>query len=390
MSNQSEVASGKLLIVQPYVPSYRVSLFRAMESQLASEGIQMKLAVAGALEGDKRRSDDRSEDIADYLLPSKVCHIGSRVLFDRDLRIPLSEFRPNMVIVEQAIKNAESWPLILRSGKWGNPSIAMWGQGRSYSTSQSNFESNTKQWLTRKCDWFFAYTGAGARFVIDKGFPSNKITTLNNSTDTHGLQTDLKSITPTELETFKEMHGLQFGGTAIYIGGLDSRKGIRFLLEAANRIEQQLSGFKLLIGGDGELADLVQDQSNEGGPIVYLGRVEGRAKALALSASKIILIPEWVGLVAVDSLAAKIPIVTTLHKSHSPEFEYLRNGENSIVVQHDVEVYSRTVSALLADPATIERLSRNCEIDQLGLSTESMASRFSQGVSRWQHTQSGI
>ncbi len=389
MSSQSGISGNRLLVVQPYVPSYRVPLFREMKTKLASEGIQMKLAVAGAQGGDRERADDRSSDIAEYLVPSKIRGIGTRVFLHRDLSIPLSDFRPNMVIVEQAIKNVESWPLILRSGKRGNPTVAMWGHGRSYSTSQSSVERFAKQWLTRKSDWFFSYTEAGAKHVTRNGFPSDRITVLNNSTDTQALQIDLASITPSELEAYREMHRLQLGKTAVYIGGLDDRKGIRFLVEAAQRISQQVPGFKLLIGGGGELEELVQSHHKQDGPIVYIGRVEGRDKALALSASTLLLVPVWVGLVAVDSLASRVPIVTTFHESHSPEFDYLVNGETAIVVQHDIEIYSQAVSQLLAEPLRIARISRNCETTQNGLSIESMANNFIVGITEWRDSQSG-
>lgn len=343
----------------------------------------MKLAVAGAQSGDIERADDLSGDIADYLVQNKIRRLGSRVFLSRDLGSPLSDFRPDMVIVEQAIKNLESWPLILRSGKRGRPSVAMWGQGRSYSTSQSKAEAAVKQWLTRKSDWFFSYTQAGADHVTENGFPLDRITVLHNSTDTRALQLELTKITPSELLKFREMHNLHLGKTAVYIGGLDDRKGIRFLLEAAQRISQKLPDFKLLIGGSGELEGLVQSHQKEGGPIVYLGRVEDREKALALSASTLLLIPVWVGLVAVDSLAARVPIVTTFHPSHSPEFDYLVNQVTAIIVQHDVEIYSQAVVQLLSDPLRVERISKNCEIGQNGLSIESMASNFVSGITAW-------
>ena len=383
MSFQNGLSKSRMLIVQPYVPAYRVPLFREMKLRLEAEGIEMKLAVAGALRGDSERADDRSGETADYLVRSNTRRLGSRVFLNRDLENPLTNFLPGLVIVEQAIKNLESWPLLINSGKRGHPSVAMWGQGRSYSTSQSTLEASIKQWLTRRSDWFFSYTQAGANHVSKNGFPKDRITVLRNSTDTKTLQSELTNITPLELLEFREKYGLEFGRTAVYIGGLDDRKGIRFLLEAAQRISQHLPGFKLLIGGSGDLEGFVQSHVKEGSPIVYLGRIEEKEKALALSASTLMLIPVWVGLVAVDSLAAQVPIVTTFHPSHSPEFDYLVNQETAIIVQYDVDIYSRSVLNLLADPELIARLSKNCVTGLGSLSIEEMASNFVVGITSW-------
>lgn len=59
---------------------------------------------------------------------------------------------------------------------------------------------------------------------------------------------------------------------------------------------------------------------------------------MALTAADLLVVPEWVGLVVVDSIAAKVPIITTHHPSRSPEVEYLRHEQNSIFVLHGVSV----------------------------------------------------
>ena len=74
------------------------------------------------------------------------------LLVDCALGTALRAWSPDHVIVEQAIKNLETYPLVLRRTVSGGPRIAMWGQGRSFSTAQSPCEASFKQWLTRRCD----------------------------------------------------------------------------------------------------------------------------------------------------------------------------------------------------------------------------------------------
>jgi hypothetical protein len=87
--------------------------------------------------------------------------------------------------------------------------------------------------------------------------------------------------------------------------------------------------------------------------------------------------------VAVDSLAAGTPIVTTRHASHSPEFGYLTDGVNAVVTEHDLGRYAAAVVALLSDPDRLAILSERALADSRPYSIEAMATRFSEGVRRW-------
>ena len=378
----------KLLLVQPYIPEYRVPLFQLLKESLAQEGIELAIAAGVARGKDSARSDDRSADRSDFILQQKSMNLGFKVVQKRDLDQALAEFRPTLVIVEQAIKNVETWGLIARWKLKGKPSVAMWGQGRSYSTSQSRIETLAKTWLTKRSDWFFAYTQGGADFMVEKGFPSSRLTVLNNSTDTANLQSDLKNISVQELNDYRTKHGLKPGRTALFLGGIDERKGIPFLLKAAHEVSAELNDFRLLVGGQGSLECEVVRSAKETKYIVYLGRVEGREKALALAAADLLVIPEWVGLVAVDSLAAQVPIVTTNHSSHSPEAEYLIHNTNSMFVEHAVSTYAKAIEDLLVGESKLRQLSVGCNSSIQSLSIELMAERFHDGVISWSNSKS--
>ena len=373
----------RLLIIQPYVPSYRVPLFRNMKELLSGFGVELAIAAPLASGHDSSRNDDETAIFADFVLESHQVKIGKKSFFKKDLHHVLNFFDPNMVIVEQAIKNLETWSLATRPKYRNIPKVAMWGQGRSYSTAQSNVEAEMKQWLTKRMDWFFSYTQSGAQHVIEHGFPKNQVTFLNNSTDTFSLQKAISLISAKNLESYLQSHGLTRGAVGLFLGGIDERKGVPFLLEAAQEIVKSCPEFKLLVVGDGSLAGEVRGLQERGGPVVYLGRVDGNQKAIALCAADLLLIPEWVGLVAVDSLAAHVPIVTTAHPSHSPEAEYLTKGKNVLCVEHNVRVFADSVTRLLGDRTELERLSGNCEILEYELSIESMADRFVTGIKAW-------
>ena len=379
----SDTSLRRLLIIQPYVPEYRVPFFHALVQELHEAGVQAAVAAARSTGAQAARGDDRTSAAAEYLLPEHHFSLGSKTLLWRSTREAIRSFGPEFIIVEQAIKNLEAWPLLLASRLASSRRVGMWGQGRSYSTEQSPVEATAKQWLTRQADWFFSYTERGAQHVIEHGFPADRVTIVQNSTDTQPLRRDVASVTRQELELFRQRHGLIPGKTALFMGGVDERKGINFLLKSAWEIERQVPGFRLMVAGSGDMSTDVVAEEAAGAPVAYLGRVDGPARARAFAASDVVLNPVWVGLVAVDALACGLPVVTTHHPSHSPEFEYLVDGKTALVTDHQVEAFAEAVSGLLLDERELERLSREAGRAGEVFSVQDMAQRFCAGVIEW-------
>lgn len=372
----------RVLVIQPYVPSYRVPLFQQVKSLLADEGIDFIVASGTPQGDDSFRRDDEAARTADAVMDQRTVRGFGRTVLWRQVGSTLAEFDPQWVIVEQAIKNLESWPLMLKQRLPGQPKVAMWGQGRTYSTHQSLVESRVKMWLTRQADWFFSYTEAGQQHVIRAGYPAERTTVLRNATDTSALKSLLSSITPQELQSYKANLGIEAGPTALFMGGVDERKGVSFLLEALESIHQRIPDFTLLVAGTGKSIDVVESAQAAGLPVRILGRVSGREKALALAAADILTIPEWVGLVAVDAISSGVPVVSTTHQSHSPEVEYLINAGTVLFSPHEPRSFASSVEEMLRD---LDEWSLRAAMQQSlsTLSIESMAQNFATGIMSW-------
>lgn len=373
----------RVLVVQPYVPAYRVPLFREMRHRMRSRGFELVLASGQSSTDDRARGDDAAQQEADVVMRQRRFTMGAKVVLHREVAPVLREFTPDLIIVEQAIKNLETYEILLHRARHRHVQVAMWGQGRSYSTRQSPVEAWAKQRLTQRADWFFAYTDAGARHVVEQGFARGRVTVLQNTIDAEALRADLDSVTDEQLASFRTRHGLTEGRSALFLGGLDARKGLDFLVDAAVEIEARLPGFRLLVGGAGSDSTRLEQAVHEGAPLCLLGRVEGASKAVALRAADVLLIPEWIGLVAVDSLVSGCPIVTTRHPSHSPEEEYLASGRTAVYTAHDLTVYADATAELLHDRPRLDELAAACRADGATMSIEAMADRFVGGIEAW-------
>ena len=92
------------------------------------------------------------------------------------------------------------------------------------------------------------------------------------------------------------------------------------------------------------------------------------------------MMPGRVGLIAVDSLTMQLPIVTTSWPWHAPEIEYLTPGENSLVCEDNVEVYSAEVVKLLKNEELLASMKKYCAVESKKYTTENMALNFHEGV----------
>ena len=371
----------RLLVVQPYIPEYRAPLFSYLRTGLLEIGFELHVALGRAGSEQQLRQDATLDGLA-HQLEQRDLAIGSRGFRYRRVQGLIEELQPDLLIVEQAIKNLESWPLLLSRSRT-KPLVGVWGQGGYYSHTPSSLSKRLKSLMNRRAQWFFAYTDEGSKFVVDHGFPQDRVTTLNNSTDTLELRQDLAQISPQELRDMRSRYGLIEGKTALFMGGVDPRKGVEFLIETARRVGSIDSEFQLLVVGDGSDVGRVKQAQAMGMPIHYLGRASGAAKAEVLAMSDFLLIPEWVGLVATDALAAGRPVVTTDHSSHAPEIAYLVDGTCRLTTLHDVKAYSDAVVELMNNPDRLRQMQASSRMEGDSYSIQSMGDRFIAGIHEW-------
>jgi glycosyltransferase involved in cell wall biosynthesis len=373
----------RVLIIQQYIPQYRLPLFKELHENLQGKGILLHIAYSVPIGSDKVRCDSAElRDIGTEVKTRNMRFLGRSITL-KSVHRSVSQFDPDFIIVEQAVKNVESWLFLAKSRLSRGIPVALWGPGFTPAKSNSWMLSRLKSLMTNMADWFFAYTSSGRELVISHGFKASRVTVVNNSIKTSNLLDQLNQIDDESLESWEIGHGLTHGKTALFLGGVDMKKGIDFLLNSALLIADQLPGFVLLVGGSGEESHKVIDLQRRGGPVMYLGRVTGQEKALALRAASLLMIPEWVGLVAVDSLVSATPLVTTVHPSHAPEFEYLIAGKTCVVSNHDLESYSRSVLELLLDPVKIQEMKDAARTESSKIQFSSTIENFSEGIVAW-------
>lgn len=364
----------RVAVFQPYLPRYRIALFRRLRDALAQSGLTLEIYVSSK----DSSSGDASDAIEARLVTDPLARLmGGRLHFRSEVLRVARDPQVAMVIIEQAAKYLDSIPLLKMSQR---APVGVWGHGGIY-TNHKHLPARVRLFMSRQADWSFVYTQSGHDFLVRHGVPPSRISVLNNTIDTGILKEELVGIRESDLATFREEMSLVDGRTTLYLGRLDADKDIEFLLASTRRTAQLLPGFTLLVGGYGPQAGVVRSAARAGAPIRYLGRLDGRSKALALLSSSALTIPSGVGLVAVEALVSGRPIITRDNRSHGPEADYLNRRTQSVWLPPGCTPgdYGVAVANLLT-AGCLDRMQRDCAKEADAFSIDQMAAAFHQGV----------
>lgn len=186
--NTCELKAYKVAIVHPWLPQYRIAFFDYLVQACAARNISVDIYYGETPPEWRARGDSGSTAVATKL-KTKFLKVGSRSLIYRSAGRVYQSGPYDLVVFEQAIRNLETYLLLL--ARWRLRKVAFWGHGRTYTISKSRFEERFKRWLTHKGCWFFAYTEGGARAMEEYGFQSERVTVVENSIDTVSFRRDL-------------------------------------------------------------------------------------------------------------------------------------------------------------------------------------------------------
>lgn len=363
-----------VVILQEYVPQYRVPFFEQLIKTASEHGVRIRVAAGAPHHKQNLRQDRQSANFIQEIRQREFAIAGTRLVL-RDVAPAIRS--ADLVIMEQARRNIDAYWLLMRPRR--QQKICLWGHGRDFVTTPSWLKERVMKHLTRAADWFFAYTEGGRDAVVAAGYPIAKTTVVQNSIDTTDLQKNISEITSAQISEFRELHGLHTS-TAIFIGGLDESKRLPFLFEACRMAYEANNSFRLIVAGSGQLSSYVENVAGTAPWLRYLGPLFAQDKALAVAASDFMCMPGRVGLIAVDSFAAGRPIVTTEWPWHGPEFEYLTHQKTCLVTEDDTHSYAQAIGKLLDNPLELERMQAACRNARSTYSIEQMAARFFDGI----------
>jgi glycosyltransferase involved in cell wall biosynthesis len=261
----------------------------------------------------------------------------------------------------------------------GKGELAFWGHGRERSRNFNKFENILRTRILSLADYFFVYTESGKEYLVESAsFVKERIFVVNNSTDT-------RLIASAKLTSFEDPPSslpLSFSDqncvTVAAIASLEKSKKIDVVLEIHSRMREEIYNFQTLICGDGPERENLERISTEG--VFFLGRVSPSELAQISKIIVAIVSPGPVGLVVTDSFAMGTPIITSASQNHGPEFSYLINNVNGLIVPDLPNMYVEAIKRMIWDTNLKNSLQLGLAKSVQDYNIEIMVSNYLSGI----------
>jgi L-malate glycosyltransferase len=288
----------------------------------------------------------------------------------------------DLVIVEQASRLLLNY-VLLGWRPFGGPKVAFWGHGINLDRAGASRPGEfVKRRVAAKADWWFCYTEGTARIVEAMGVPRDRRTVVQNAVDTTALGERRGSITEEDCVRLRAEMGIGPGPIGISLGSIYGAKRPSYLVEASDAIRSRVPDFELIVIGDGPDRSIV-DRAAATRPWIHpVGALTGSDMVRHAALGSVMLNPGLVGLAVLDAFALGLPLVTCDLPYHSPEIEYLVDGENGAILpeQTSARDLGEYVSHLLSDHDRRERLQAGAARSANTYTIENMVDRFADGV----------
>lgn len=165
----------------------------------------------------------------------------------------------------------------------------------------------------------------------------------------------------------------------LFVGRLGKEKNISFLLKSFYRLQQEITGLRLVIvGGGPQEEDLRRLCARLGieGRVIFTG-VLPRAEIVHCYASADLFVfpsvTETQGLVIAEAKAAGLPAVAIRAFGAS---EMIRHGEDGLLTDHSLDSFNRSIVRLLQDRALYAKMRQRALLNAAELSCSISAERM--------------
>lgn len=365
----------KVLIIQQIIPEYRIAFFELLKDELAKENIELNLIYSNSSTSYKSGSHYYELEWGKLIL-NKIIKIGKLQLCWQPLTKHMKDY--DLIIVEKSNKLLLNYYLmVVRSFRKNK--LGFWGHGRNLQANSNSMANKFGLLFIKQCDWWWAYTEGVKGFIVEKGFPPEKITVVQNAIDTAKLKQQIAEVADKEVMELKHQLGIKGDKIGIFCGGMYSNKRIDFILESCSIIKGTMPEFEMIFIGAGEDSNKVQNAADNHSWIHYAGTKNGQERIKYFKIASVQLMPGLVGLGILDSFALETPIITTTYPYHSPEIEYLENGRNGIITENDLTEYSHGVIEILKSEKYLD-LVPGCVQSAKKYTIEKMVENFKGGI----------
>lgn len=363
----------KVLILHGYTTEYRIPFLKKLNTILLQNNVELKVIVG---QPGKFGNFGTIENLQFFQkVNNKYFYFKKRYLVWE----PAIKYLNNqdLVIIQQANKHLIN-PIVFIFARIKGIKIGMWGNMKNQ-LFQSKKNRNP---LISRVDHWFAYNELSKKLVEATGFPSNKITSVNNSIDTLNERKIYEQIDLKTTNRLKKSFNISSNDiVGIFCSRLYPDKRIDFLLQSLKKVKLSVPNLKFFVVGEGIESALVETYAKENSDwFFWVGPKFGIEKIQYFKLADFQLLPGAVGLHIVDSFALETPLITTYNNTHGVEIDYLETYKNGIICENTVNQYSKTIIEVCKNKSVLVNLKKGCRASANIYTAENMAHKFAEGI----------
>lgn len=324
-----------IVLIEQEIPHYRIGVFNAL-----SDALDGRLLVCSP----------KNDDSKFFLTSENECirfgrseikagtAFGGRLFVSNLFDVFKTSRRPDVVILRHVVRNPYIIPFLLYCRFLGLPTV-VWGQGfsrkRSFRPFLNVFDSINLV-IVKLSNSYVGYSDAVVQQLARFEKPG-KLFVARNTLNLKTLDGIMKRLQDEGKASVRERLGLVKNNYIIFVGRLQKRKRVNFLINAFQEVNNKNSDTGLLIVGDGperrELEALAGKFETQ--DVSFLGALDFRESSPYMFSADVMAIPGWLGLAVNHGFYFGLPVVTcdetVFNEGHPPEIEWLKHKVNGFI-----------------------------------------------------------
>jgi glycosyltransferase involved in cell wall biosynthesis len=349
----------KVLLIHNIMAPYRFPLFRALAHK---SGIDLTVWFMSESAPNRRWRLEEDIGFTYAVLPRIVLSYSSRDLFTYivnysfPLKYATTHF--DVLIIAGWLDFACQAGFVL--SKLLRRKYILWSESTAYEPSwRRDLAAPLVRTMVTHAHACVAVGTRSKDYLVSLGASPGDVFTAISTVDVAHFQRVSATWKPRRDE-LKAQFGITRRRVVLYVGQLIERKGLRYLIDAYDRLKRTYADVALVLLGYGPLRNELEETARMRGlpDVHFLGHMDVEQIPRAYAMADVFVLPSledtW-GLVVNEAMACGLPVVVSERVGGSVDL--VRDGENGFVVEAgDADALAERVGVLVRQPELAERL----------------------------------
>jgi len=291
----------------------------------------------------------------------------------------------DVLVLPEIVHNLTVWSIVALRRIFGKR-IVLFGFGYRPppATFLARVREKARHLLISRADAIISYTERGREACLAAGVDGSRLFVSQNTLDTEYLRDLARNVRPDDLNEIRDRLSLT-RHVLIYVGRLVPEKRVNVLVDAVVGLHRQGITCSLLVIGDGPERQSLEKRAAGLDDIHFLGAIyDDELLARYFLLSDMLVIPGGIGLTCVHGFSHGVPSITTSDTSvvQSPEYAYLEDGENCVIVDRpDPSAYAEVLKRLIDHPQELDTLRAGAARSAEQLTMAEMVEQYTAAIS---------